>query len=110
MSEFLITANLALTSARAPCVSVKVQHQLFEINLRFSHEELGVLEQPIPMCTDAKARTCGTCLQKPVHWRRDDQQQVYLCVGHDDETWDVGFLLPESTIKEMVREIRRTLQ
>lgn len=46
---------------------------------------------------EAHCISAGNAANSPVHWDRTDNA-VYLLIGHDRDTWDIGFLLDEETM------------
>ena len=107
MPEIGITAGYAVDSDSRRLAAVKIQHEAYELNILFVPTEWELLDCDLPFCMDAPAIVAGTCCGKPVHWSRDKQRRIYVSIGDDDETWDVGFLMPSGFLVDMLAEIRR---
>ncbi|GAB5517740.1 hypothetical protein [Rhodopirellula baltica] len=107
MPEIGITAGTAVGSDGERFAAVKIQHDTYELNILFVPPEWERLNTDLPLCMDDPAIVAGTCCGKPVHWSRDNQHRIYVSIGDDDETWDIGFLMPPDFLVDMLTEIRR---
>jgi hypothetical protein len=82
---------------------VKLQTPTWELNVRCTAAELtrlGVIRQA---AWDArKTLTVGESLGSRVFWSSDGQLAT-IAIGHDDDTWDVAFMVPVAVVDEIVR-------
>lgn len=75
---------------------IKIQDQDWELNIHLTEQELELLKQ---ICSadwgTRQSIRAGISANAPVFWAYDDDREmVSILVGHDDETWDFGVILP----------------
>ena len=55
---------------------------------------------------DRWIRDPHSALRAQAHWSCDDAK-ISILIGHDAETWDIGFWMPELVLAEIETEIAR---
>ena len=75
----------------------------WELNFYASLGELRRLRSVEGMSwRDRRSLAIGMCAGAPVFWCEQDRQ-VTILVGHDDETWDVSVTVPLATVDDILR-------
>ena len=86
-------------------IALKIQSGSgFEINIKIDEGDVSKLRE-IPN-TDWDSRETlliGESLGESVFWCVDDER-ISILIGHDDETWEIGFWIPFSMLDELVSE------
>ena len=91
--------------ASSPQLLVKLQAPGWELNI-------GIYPREVPALlrvglADGNQRTTvriGTTAGAAVFWSCRDGELSVL-VGHDDETWDIGFTLPERVLVDLISKV-----
>lgn len=85
--------------------AIKIVHEAFEMNVWVQRDELTAFAKVIDTKWESSgSMRIGTSAGAPVFWSCDDGR-VSVLVGHDDETWDFGVSIPETTLLELVRQL-----
>ena len=99
-----VSAEYVPEGPGGPHYHVKIGGDRFEINVRLSPAEArslpGVRETPW-LTGSLRA---GACCGAAAFWSRDGDT-LSLLVGHDDETWDAGFMLPAATLDDVLTAV-----
>jgi hypothetical protein len=84
---------------------VKLQGEMWELNVWATTDELWKLAD-IEKTDWVKRRTLqvGTCAHAPVWWHELDGT-VYIAVGRDDVTWDMGVTVPLAAVHKLLAEL-----
>jgi hypothetical protein len=84
---------------------VKLQDKTWELNVWATTDELWKLAD-IEKTDRVQRRTLqvGTCAHAPVWWHELDGT-VYIAVGSDDVTWDMGVTVPLATVHNLLAEL-----
>jgi hypothetical protein len=84
---------------------VKLQGETWELNVWATTDELWKLAG-IEKTDWVQRRTLqvGTCARAPVWWHELDGA-VYIAVGNDDVTWDMGVTVPLATVHKLLAEL-----
>ncbi len=89
-------------------VVVKISMPQLEINVWIPQEELSNLEQVRTTLWDKGSLRIGRSAGEAAWWSADLQEQTLsIVIGHDDETWDVGAILPLATLDLILTEVER---
>ncbi len=84
---------------------VKLQSEAWELNIWATTDELWKLADIEKTDWDRRRPLrVGTCANAPVWWNERDGT-VYILVGHDDETWDLGVTVPLATVHNLLAEL-----
>lgn len=91
-------------------VAVKVQAVSVEVNIRLNRTDVEALSG-IQSADWAKRGSilAGECAGARVFWSADADVASIL-VGTDDETWDVGVMIPTATVLDIARDARALLE
>jgi hypothetical protein len=84
---------------------VKLQGETWELNVWATTDELWRLAD-IEKTNWVQRRTLqvGTCAHVPVWWHELDGT-VYIAVGNNDVSWDMGVTVPLATVRELLAEL-----
>src|ERR1700749_4024071 len=84
---------------------VKLQGEMWELNVWATTDELWKLAD-IEKTDGLNRRTLqvGTCAHAPVWWHELDGT-VYIAVGRDDVTWDMGVTVPLAAVHKLFAEL-----
>ncbi len=102
---FDISIGESRTADDQPGLLAKLSCQSSELNVWFTVVEAAHLVG----YWDAHAlsgRTLGESAGLPILWSLDDEDHVYLLLGGDNTTWDVGFTLSVENATVLVDEVR----
>jgi hypothetical protein len=89
----------------APAVVLKISGPSYEINVWLRPPEVRVLDAvPNTSWQASRAIRAGTCAGASVFWSCDDGE-VFISVGDDDESWDLGISFPLSLFSELMDDI-----
>lgn len=87
--------------------SIKLQAGACEWNIHLERGELLRLsEVRQARWSDRKSLRLGQAAGSSVFWSTDDSM-LSILVGHDDETWDFGVMLPLAVLDEILEEVAR---
>jgi hypothetical protein len=93
--------DVTLDESAGSVVSVKLQAEMWELNIRASTTDLLRLHDIQDADWDARrSLPIGTCAGASVYWAMSDGQ-VTILIGHDDETWDIAVAIPLATVHEI---------
>jgi hypothetical protein len=90
------------SAASEPFALVKLQGEEWELNIRAPLSDLVQLRDV--RYADWASRNSlpiGTCAGADVHWAASEGQ-VAILIGHDDEIWDVAFIVAPAVTDEIV--------
>jgi hypothetical protein len=84
---------------------VKLQGETWELNVWATTDELWKLAD-IEKTDWVQRRTLqvGTCAHAPVWWNEQDGT-VYIVMGNDDVSWDMGVTVPLATVHQLLAEL-----
>ena len=83
---------------------VKLQWPTIELNVWIAVDEVVRLREIRSRSWERGSLRIGTCCGAGAFWSCDEGE-VFLCVGHDDETWDLGLSLPEGDFVRLLSEV-----
>jgi hypothetical protein len=101
--EFDVTCEESELDDNSAGVAVKLSSAIAEINVWFTRAEAQHIQQILTLAIDAPGLQMGRAASSKVFWARDAADRFHLLIGPDDTTWDIGFMLPISTIQSMVQ-------
>lgn len=85
---------------------LKISGDSFEITIWIPAQDTRLFEQVRTTRWDQRGSLCiGNTAQAPVFWSCDEET-LSILVGADDETWDIGFALPLSTLDSIIAAIK----
>jgi hypothetical protein len=91
-------------------VAVKLQNECWELNIYASLADLRQLRTIEGRSwRDRQSLAIGRCAGAPVFWCEQDGQ-VSILVGSDDETWDVAVTVPLATVDDIVTRAEREIE
>ena len=106
--EISVSAGAGSLRDGTPAIAVKIQGPEYEINISIPISELAVLRK-VPLTQWESGALCiGKSAGSASFWSCDSGQ-IYIGVGHDDQTWDFGVMFPESEFSGLLAEIEREL-
>jgi hypothetical protein len=86
-----------------------LQAGAWELNIHLERGELLRLSQVRQAgWLGRKSLQLGQAAGSSVFWSTDDST-LSILVGHDDETWDFGVMLPLAVLDEILEEVARAL-
>lgn len=86
-------------------MAIKIQTAQLELNVYATRSELGQIER-VRSTANHRSHRIGTILDAPAWWCIDREADLlYILGGHDDETWDVGAMLPLATLEAILAEV-----
>jgi hypothetical protein len=91
-------------------VLLKLSCPVVEVNVWLTPEEARSLVSAPTLFDQGRTLRLGMSARAAVHWSRDNQRTIYLLVGEDATTWDVGATLDERTFSSVIQEIGKHLQ
>ncbi len=101
-----VTLNIEVPGERG---AIKLQDATWEVNIWAPLVDLARLRDVRGARWEARGSLqIGQCAGAAVWWSEQDGQ-VAVLVGHDDETWDVAVWVPLSTIDEIAALAAREL-
>jgi hypothetical protein len=104
-AEVAVSVESALSTTRIRGFAVKLASTSFELNVWIAEGDLARRAQ-IPQTTWVNgAIQIGESAGAKAFWSCDSHV-VSILIGHDDQTWDVGVSVAESTIAEILRQAR----
>jgi hypothetical protein len=103
-----VSAEVCLVDSQE-CYAVKISAPIFEFNVIFAPAEVARLARVRQTPWLTGALEIGRSAGSPVWWSVDEDDSPYLSIliGHDDQTWDIGFTLPLTTLDSVLREIEQ---
>ena len=108
-NEFDVSVEGAPHSDGSPALRLKLSAPVLEVNVLFSPDEARDLRKVLALGDEARGLRLGTSAESHVHWAQGDDKEVYLLIGDDDETWDIGVTLPEATFLDIVKQVEECL-
>ena len=108
-NEFEITVDDALFEDDEEALALKLSAPLVEVNVLFSLDEARALARVLALGGNSRGVPLGASAGSRVHWARGSDSEVYLLIGDDDQTWDVGVTLSMTTFRTIVAEIEKCL-
>jgi hypothetical protein len=103
--EFDIAVETANTDVGQPGLAAKLSSPSSELNIWFTSAEASELVDHWEAHT-LSGRRLGKSAGLPVLWSLDNESHVYLLLGGDDTTWDIGFTLSVENAGALVHELR----
>lgn len=104
MEDYSLSVEKTERDNHESSYAVKIATSLYEVNVYFSEGEIHQFKQVFSARWKERSLCLGTSANAIVHWATDDNQTVSMLIGHDDETWDIGFTFPEHIIQEIIQE------
>ena len=89
-----------------PSYSVKLQSEVFEVNIRIPAEEVEELKLVASTTWEDGSMQIGEAAGAPVFWSTEDGV-VALLIGEDDENWDIALSLPVAVMDEIIEGIAK---
>jgi hypothetical protein len=88
---------------------VKLQSEAWELNVYASFAELRRLRTiEDTSWSDRRSLAIGTSAGAQVFWCEQDRQ-VTILVGHDDESWDVAVIVSLATVEDVLSLAEREI-
>ena len=106
--SFSLSAEASWLEDGAPAIALKIQSDVCELNLWLAVSSLPRLREVPSTPWEAGALRLGTSAGSSAFWSCDDGE-IFVGVGHDDETWDFGVSFPETLFPDLIAEIERAL-
>ncbi|MFI4978807.1 MAG: hypothetical protein ACHQIO_00490 [Nevskiales bacterium] len=91
---------------KTPSYSVKLQSEVFEVNIRIPAEEVEELKLVASTTWEDGSMQIGEAAGAPVFWSTEDGV-VALLIGEDDENWDIALSLPVAVMDEIIEGIAK---
>ena len=91
---------------KAPSYSVKLQSEVFEVNIRIPADEVEELKLVASTTWEDGSMQIGEAAGAPVFWSTEDGV-VALLIGEDDENWDIALSLPVAVMDEIIEGIAK---
>lgn len=104
---FEVSAEDAFDRNGSAAVLIKLSAEIVEVNIYIPIDSIGEVK-----AFEAKAIhqcTAGQSAASPVHWKRGDEGDVYILIGDDDDTWDIGLTVNDELVSEIVESIESLL-
>ena len=106
--RFSLSADITSFEGGASGIAIKIQADPCELNVWLTPEEASRLREIPRAPWGAGAVRLGSSAGSPAFWSCDDGE-VFVCVGHDDETWDFGVSFPDRLLPGLASEVERLL-
>ncbi len=104
-SDISITVCEGALENGAPALLLKIQTDMFELNVWVPENEISLLNQVQSASWDTReSLRIGRSANSPVFWSCSEVELAML-VGHDDETWDFALRLPHSALEQILSAI-----
>jgi hypothetical protein len=106
----MMTPEISISVGKArlgqlPGFAIKIQTLQCELNIWIKADEVALLHQVKAARWDSRGSlNIGSSAGVPVFWSSEDDT-LSILVGHDDETWDFGLILPIHIINEIISNI-----
>jgi len=91
---------------KAASYKVKLQTEVFEINIRIPAGEVEELKLVPSSSWDEGSMQIGESAGAPVFWSTEDGV-VALLIGEDDENWDIALSLPVAVVDTILQAIAK---
>ena len=91
---------------KASFYKVKLQTEVFEINIRIPAGEVEELKLVPSSTWDEGSMQIGESAGAPVFWSTEDGV-VALLIGEDDENWDIALSLPVAVVDTILQAIAK---
>lgn len=108
MLDIDVTGESAFLSENERAVLIKIAAQFFEVNIFLNLDAASKLLQFFR--NGGERCAAGTSVSSSVHWRRLENSEFFLLIGHDEETWDIGFTLPADTLDRIRAELEQNIR
>ena len=96
--SFGVSMGTAVLVDGTPGIVLKFASPAVEVNVWLSQSEARELAAIFAHEPTRRAVRLGTSAGSKVHWSGDAEDRVYVLIGADEETWDVGLTLDAATI------------
>jgi hypothetical protein len=91
---------------KVPSYSVKLQSEVFEVNIRIPADEVEELKLVASTTWEDGSMQIGEASGAPVFWSTEDGV-VALLIGEDDENWDIALSVPVAVMDEIIQAIAK---
>ena len=105
-TDFDVTLDDYRDVATEP-LGVKLQCAVAELNIALNFAEVAAVLSGIPKGAGVRALKAGVSADAAVFWALGDNDELFIAVGHDDETWDFGITLTASNCQGLLKELAR---
>ena len=96
--------SFVVDSADTPGWTLLVQCPAYDMTIWASREELLELSN-VPALTGDRSLALGRTAGSRVFWGRSEAGDIYVLVGHDDETWEIGVTIPEEAFRRLLAAV-----
>ncbi|XGV95718.1 MAG: hypothetical protein ACAF41_23620 [Leptolyngbya sp. BL-A-14] len=103
-TDFAISLSTYEEAASDP-LSVKLQSNAAELNIWLKFSDVAAILSGIPGGDGVHALAAGTSANAQAFWALGGSGELFIVVGHDDETWDFGVTLSPRSRDELLREL-----
>lgn len=102
-----VSAEKAFDSQSRDALLIKFSSRPFEANVYVAIAQLGNLLSFF----QAETESCqaGESAKDLAHWVREADGTVYLLIGHDVDTWDIGIRMDRAVVDDLLAEIQAIL-
>lgn len=90
--------------AKPASYSVKLQSEVFEVNIHIPATEVEELRLVASSTWEEGSMQIGESAGAPVFWSTEDGV-VALLIGEDDENWDIALSLPVAVMDTIIEAI-----
>lgn len=101
-----VDVEKSLSKPGSDIYNIKIGSERFEVNIAIPVGQAKKLKQVFSTPWEPGSIRLGRSAGSAVFWSCD-KRTVSILIGHDDETWDVGFSIPLATLKAIIREIEK---
>ena len=103
--EFEVTAEKAFDKEDSEAILLKVVAAIIEVNI---YIKLTSIEKLVSFHrTNQNYCLAGESANSPVHWKRGDDNEVYILIGEDQEVWNIGLTVDNDVIDRIIVAIRQ---
>jgi hypothetical protein len=106
--ELSLSAEAGSLDDGRPAFAVKIQGAAYELNVWIPVSELSALRKVPSTPWGTGALQIGESAGSASFWSCDSGE-IFIGVGHDDQSWDFGASFPESEFARLLSEIEREL-
>lgn len=82
---------------------IKLSNKFAEVNIYIAKSQLNSLNRIY--ANDADSIQAGESANSPVYWRNGNDNDVYILIGDDIESWDIAFIINHGIFREIVNNI-----
>jgi hypothetical protein len=107
MTPVSVCLNLSFDLLGDRAFVFKISSQDWELNIEMREEEAALIaDARAARWDDRSSLWIGKAAGADTFWSCKDGELTIL-IGHDEESWDIGFTMPESVIDDLLAEIER---